>query len=196
MPNSTRNSFSFDYSGGDSECCVSSSHHWVLKGTWVIMAYLYEWAKWDGSCKQAHVLLFLLLLFFQILLWCHNQRLPEHKVHSQTPVHNTGAELQTSRLHGNCSRRAWMVPLLLSFSGGIWSCVFVCVCVCFQGHVRLFKQPVALMGKVLIFILYNYKQKGCWAVIPGWIQRFFSYYRQQMEERTESCRNNMNLRTN
>lgn len=130
MPNSTRNSFLFDYSSCDSECCVSSSHHWVLKGTWVIVAYLYEWAKWDGSCKQAHVLLFLLLLFFKILLWCHNQRLPEHKVHSQTPAHNTGAELQTSRLHGNCSLRAWMVPLLLSFSGGIWSCVFVCMRVC------------------------------------------------------------------
>lgn len=132
IPNSTCNSFLSDCSGDDSECCVSSSHHWVLKGTWVTVAYLYEWAQWDGSCKKSPraAVSSSSFFFFQILLWCHNQRLPEHKVHSQTPAHNTGAELQTSCLRGNCSLWTWMVPLLLSVSGGIWSSVFVWVRVC------------------------------------------------------------------
>lgn len=86
-------------------------------------------------------------------------------------------------------------PSRCHFQGGS-EAVCLRVCVCVQRHVRLLKQPVALMGKVLIFILYNYKQEGCWAVIPGWIHRFFSYYGQQMEERTESCHIYTNRRTN
>lgn len=101
----------------------NSLHHWVLKGAWVIAAYLYEWAVWDGSCKEAHVLLFSFYPW-----WCHNQRLPEHKVHSQSPAPNTGNEHQTSCLHSNCSLRACESPLLLLFAGGIWSCVCVRVC--------------------------------------------------------------------
>lgn len=64
--------------------------------------------------------------FFFNPWWCHNQRLPEHKVHSQSPAPNTGNEHQTSCRHSNCSLRACESPLLLLFAGGIWSCVCVC----------------------------------------------------------------------
>lgn len=116
--------------------CAVRTHYTIelLKGAWVIVAYLHEWAVWDGSWREAHVLLFL-------PWWCHNQRLPEHKVHSQSPPPDTGTEHQTSRLHGNHSLRACESPscccLLFEGRNSVWNCACTVL-----GHVRLCKQHI------------------------------------------------------
>lgn len=53
----------------------NSWHHRALKVTWVTAAYL------RPTCCPS---------FFLAQRWCHKQRLPEHRVHSQRPVSNTG----------------------------------------------------------------------------------------------------------
>ena len=66
-------------------CCVSHSesvsgpnslHHRALKAAWVTVRHL--WASGPATCSEAHVLRL-------HPGWCHNWRLPEHRVHSQSP---------------------------------------------------------------------------------------------------------------
>lgn len=116
----------------------NSLHHWVLKGAWVIAAYLYEWAVWDGSCKEAHVLLFSFTRGDVITRDFLNTRF----------IHR--ALLPTQ---GTSTKQAVSIATAASGHVSPPSCCYlqeeseaVCVFVCVRGHVCLCKQHVVLIG--------------------------------------------------